>query len=62
MKGFAEERCDNLVVAYIFSTIRILKGSLSNQGVVNDVKFFSVFLDPLYVYVITYFRAVNIFR
>lgn len=43
--GFAEKRCDVLVVAYILSTIHILKGSLSNQGrVVNDVKFFLFFL------------------
>ena len=31
-EGFAEKRCDVLVVAYILSTIHILKKSLSNQG------------------------------
>lgn len=49
-EGFAEKRCDVLVVAYILSTIHILKGSLSIQGggvadiVDNDVKFFLFFL------------------
>lgn len=61
-EGSNEERCDILVITYILSTIGIFKGSLSKQGVVNDVKFFSVFLDPLYVYVITCPRVVNIFR
>lgn len=31
-EGFAAKPCDVLVVAYILSTIHILKGSLSNQG------------------------------